>query len=81
MSQKIFIRYFVHLKPKLNKKAKNDRYQHDVQLFLLTGTFNAQCEYRFVNNGVVCLLDNHKKLKIGFRMPKTDADRMLSILE
>uniref|UniRef100_A0A915HGA7 AraC family transcriptional regulator n=1 Tax=Romanomermis culicivorax TaxID=13658 RepID=A0A915HGA7_ROMCU len=29
------------------------RYQHDVQLFLLTGTFNVQCEFRFVNNGVV----------------------------
>uniref|UniRef100_A0A915J362 Uncharacterized protein n=1 Tax=Romanomermis culicivorax TaxID=13658 RepID=A0A915J362_ROMCU len=27
------------------------RYQHDVQLFLLTGTFNVQCEYRLVNNG------------------------------
>uniref|UniRef100_A0A915KHE9 Uncharacterized protein n=1 Tax=Romanomermis culicivorax TaxID=13658 RepID=A0A915KHE9_ROMCU len=27
------------------------RYQQHVQLFLLTGTYNVQCEYRFVNNG------------------------------
>uniref|UniRef100_A0A915I8A8 Uncharacterized protein n=1 Tax=Romanomermis culicivorax TaxID=13658 RepID=A0A915I8A8_ROMCU len=31
-------------------KPKAPRYEHDVQLFLLAGTFNNQCKYRFVNN-------------------------------
>uniref|UniRef100_A0A915K762 Bridge-like lipid transfer protein family member 1 N-terminal domain-containing protein n=1 Tax=Romanomermis culicivorax TaxID=13658 RepID=A0A915K762_ROMCU len=33
------------------EEGLNLGYQHGVQLFILTGTFNVQCKYRFVNNG------------------------------